>query len=58
MLYVPSTYKLLKKGGITFCILVFKCVHGLARNYLNSDITVYVDIHGYDKKSRENMEFQ
>ena len=35
---------------------MFKCVHGLAPNYLCYDVTVYVDIHGYDTRSGENMD--
>ena len=33
------------------CILKFKCIHGLAPHYLCNDVTLYVDIHGYDTRS-------
>ena len=35
------------------CVLMFKCIHGLAPNYLSNDVTMYVDIHGYDTRSGE-----
>ena len=38
------------------CVLLFKCIHGLAPNYLRNDVTMYVDIHGYDTRSGENMD--
>ena len=38
------------------CVLMFKCIHGLAPNYLRNDVTMYVDIHGYDTRSGENMD--
>ena len=38
------------------CVLMFKCIHGLAPNYLRNDVTLYVDIHGYDTRSGENMD--
>ena len=37
-------------------VLMFKCIHGLAPNYLRNDVTMYVDIHGYDTRSGENMD--
>ena len=37
------------------CILMFKCIYGLAPHYLCNDVTVYVDINGYDT-SAENMD--
>ena len=41
-----------------FSILMFKCIHGLAEaaNYLCNDVTVYLDIHGYDTRSGDNMD--
>ena len=30
------------------CVLMFKCIHGLAPNYLSNDVNMHVDIHGYD----------
>ena len=38
------------------CILMFKCIHGLAPHYLCNDVTMYVDINGYDTRSAENMD--
>ena len=38
------------------CVLMFKCIHGLAPHYLSNDITMHVDIHGYDTRSAENMD--
>ena len=38
------------------CILMFKCIHGLALQYLCNDVTMYVDINGYDTKSAQNIE--
>ena len=38
------------------CVLMFKCIHGLAPHYLNNDVTMHVDIHGYDTRSAENMD--
>ena len=39
-------------------ILMFKCIHGLAAapNYLCNDVTMYLDIHGYDTRSGDNMD--
>ena len=37
------------------CVLMFKCIHGLAPHYLINDVTMHVDIHGYDTRSAENM---
>ena len=37
------------------CVLMFKCIHGLAPHYLSNDVTMVVDIHGYDTRSSENM---
>ena len=34
----------------------FSCIHGLAPNYVCNDVTMYVDIHGYDTRSGENMD--
>ena len=38
------------------CVLMFKCIHGLAPHYLSNDVTMHVDIHGYDPRSAENMD--
>ena len=38
------------------CVLIFKCIHGLAPYYLSNDVTMHVDIHGYDTRSAENMD--
>ena len=38
------------------CVLMFKCIHGLAPHYLSNDVTMHVDIHGYDTRSAENMD--
>ena len=35
---------------------MFKSIHGLSPYYLSIDVTVYVDIHGYDTRSAENMD--
>ena len=35
---------------------MFKYIHGLAPNYLRNYVTMYVDIHGYDTRSGENMD--
>ena len=36
------------------CILM--CIHGLASHYLCNDVTIYIDINGYDTRSAENMD--
>ena len=38
------------------CVLMFKCIHGLVPHYLSNDVTMHVDIHGYDTRSAENMD--
>ena len=38
------------------CILMFKCIHGLAPHYSCNDVTMYVDINGYDTRSADNMD--
>ena len=38
------------------CILMFKCIHGFAPHYLCNDVTMYIDISGYDTRSAENMD--
>ena len=38
------------------CILVFKCIHGLATHYSCNDATMYIDINGYDSRNAENMD--
>ena len=38
------------------CVLMFKCIHGLAPHYLSNDVTMHVNIHGYDTRSAENMD--
>ena len=36
-------------------VLMFKAIHGLAPHYLCNDVTMIVDVHGYDTRSSENM---
>ena len=38
------------------CVLMFKCIHGLAPHYSPNDVTMVIDIHGYDARSSENMD--
>ena len=38
------------------CVLMLKCIHGLAPHYLSNDVTMVVDIHGYNTRSSENMD--
>ena len=38
------------------CILIFKCIHGIAPHYLCNDVIMYIDINGYDTRSAENMD--
>ena len=38
------------------CILMFKCIHGFAPHYLCNDVTMSIDINGYDTRSAENMD--
>ena len=45
-----------ERRGYFLCVLVFKCIHDLAHNYLCNYVTMYVDIHGYDTRSGENMD--
>ena len=35
---------------------MFKCIHGLVPHYLSNDVTMVVDIHGYNTMSSENMD--
>ena len=35
---------------------MFKCIHGLAPHYLSNDVTMHVDIHGYETRSAEIMD--
>ena len=35
---------------------MFKSSYGLAPYYLSNDITMHVDIHGYDTMSADNMD--
>ena len=37
------------------CVLMFKCIHGMAPQYLCNDVTMQFDVHGYDTRSAENM---
>ena len=39
------------------CVLMFKCIRGVAPHYLSNDVTIHVDIHGYDTRSAENMAY-
>ena len=36
-------------------VLMFKAIHGLAPHYLYNDVTMIVDIHGYNTRGSENM---
>ena len=38
------------------CALMFKCIHGLVPHYLSNDVTMVVDIHGYNTRSSVNMD--
>ena len=38
------------------CVLMFECIHGLAPRNLSNDVTMVVDIHGYNTRSSENMD--
>ena len=38
------------------CVLMFKCIHGLAPHYLSNDVTMVVDFHGYNTRSSEKMD--
>ena len=38
------------------CVLMFKCIHGLAPHYLIIDVTMHVDVHGYDTRNAQNMD--
>ena len=44
-----------KTRPLSVC-LTFKCIHGLAPHYLSNDVTMHVDIHGFDTRSAENMD--
>ena len=35
------------------CILMFKCIHGFAPHYLCYDVTMDIDINGYDTRSAD-----
>ena len=37
--------------SVRFNVLI--CIHGLAPHYLSNDVTMHVDIHGYDTRSAE-----
>ena len=45
-----------ERRGYFLCILMFECIHGLAPHYPCNDVTMYIDINGYDTRSAENME--
>ena len=34
----------------SLCVLMFKCIHGLAPHYLIIEVTMHVDIHGYKER--------
>ena len=36
-------------------VLMFRDIHGLAPHYLCNDVTMIVDVHGYNTRSSENM---
>ena len=35
---------------------MFDCIHGLTPHYLSNNVTTVVDIHGYNRRSSENMD--
>ena len=35
---------------------MFKCINGLTLNFLCNDVTMHVDIHGYDTRKNENVD--
>ena len=45
-----------KRRDYFLCIPMLKCIHGLAPHYLCNDVTMYVNINGYDKRNAENMD--
>ena len=45
-----------ERRDYSLCVIMFKCIHGLAPHYLSNDVTMHVDIHGYDTRSAENMD--
>ena len=47
---------ILERRDYFLCILMFKCIHGLAPHYLCNDVTMYVDINVYDTRTAENMD--
>ena len=38
------------------CVLMFKCIHGLAPQYLSKDVTIHVDMHGYGTIGAESRD--
>ena len=38
------------------CVSMFKCIHGFAPHYLCNDVTMYIDINGYDTRSAKNID--
>ena len=38
------------------CVKMFKCIYGLAPHYLIIDVTMHVDVHGYDTRTAQNMD--
>ena len=43
-----------EKRDYFLCVIMFRCIHGLAPYYLSNDVTMHVDIDGYDTRSAEN----
>ena len=39
-----------------FNVLTIKCIHGLAPHYLINDVTMLVDLYGYDIRNVENID--
>ena len=37
---------------------MFKAIHGLAPHYLCNDVTMIVDVHGYNTRRSENIQIQ
>ena len=56
MVWTLRLQTICKRRDYFLCILMFKCIHGLAPHYLCNDVTMYVDINGYDTRSVDNMD--
>ena len=47
----------MRMPGLLPVCLMFKGIHGPAPHYLSNDVTMHVDIHGYNTRNAENMGF-